>query len=431
MDHVLCRALERNLPLDALRHELELVLDVLLEIAIGRAARHRAHRAHSAIGFEGAALVDEGLARRFLGAGEQRADHDGGGTGRERLGDVARCAQAAIANNRHTLLLRFLGRVHDRGELRHADASDDARGTDRARPDADLEAIRARTDQRLGCFRGGNIAGDHLHRIRQALHPVDRLGDVAVVAVRGVDYDQVAFRIDQRLGALEALIAHSRRRRDAQATGRVLRGGRVIHRLLHVLHGDEANATIGVVDHQQLFDSACMEQPTRLILPGAQRHGREVLAGHQLGYELARVLGETDVAIGEDADQLARRFGDRNTRDAVARHQRLRVGQRRVGRDSDGVHHHAAFVTLHRADGGRLLLNGQIAMEHPQPPKLRHHDRHVGLSHSIHRGRQDRDIEADLLGYLRPRVCHAGEHLRFGGLEEHVVKGKAEADFHG
>jgi hypothetical protein len=40
------------------------------------------------------------------------------------------------------------------------------------------------------------------------------------MAVRGIDHDQVAFGIDQRLGARKALVADRRRGRDAQAAGR-------------------------------------------------------------------------------------------------------------------------------------------------------------------------------------------------------------------
>src|SRR5262249_45181848 len=59
------RALVRHLAFDPFRHQLERVLDVLLEVAVGRAARHGADRAHAAIGLVGAALIEEHLARRL------------------------------------------------------------------------------------------------------------------------------------------------------------------------------------------------------------------------------------------------------------------------------------------------------------------------------------------------------------------------------
>ena len=58
----------------------------VLEIAVARAValRHRAERAHAAVGLVRGALVQLDLARRFLGAREQPADHHA-------------CAPAAIA----------------------------------------------------------------------------------------------------------------------------------------------------------------------------------------------------------------------------------------------------------------------------------------------------------------------------------------------
>src|SRR6202162_1864830 len=55
------RALVRDTPLDALRHELVDVLDVALEIAVlrVRATAHRTERGHAAILLEALALVDD------------------------------------------------------------------------------------------------------------------------------------------------------------------------------------------------------------------------------------------------------------------------------------------------------------------------------------------------------------------------------------
>ena len=77
--------------------------DLLLEIAVGRAARHRAERAHAAIGLVGAALVQIDLARALVGAGEQRADHRAVGAGGDRLGEIAGVADAAVGDDRHAV----------------------------------------------------------------------------------------------------------------------------------------------------------------------------------------------------------------------------------------------------------------------------------------------------------------------------------------
>ena len=84
------------------------------------------------------------------------------GAGGERLGEVAGIFDAAVGDDRDARLLRRLDRRHDRRELRHADAGDDARGADRARADADLDRVGAGVDQRLRAVGGGDVAGHDL-----------------------------------------------------------------------------------------------------------------------------------------------------------------------------------------------------------------------------------------------------------------------------
>src|SRR5262245_66626383 len=70
MQHGYSRALVRHLAFNAFRHELECILDILLEVAVGRSARHRADRAHASIGLVGASLIEEHFAGRFVRSGE-------------------------------------------------------------------------------------------------------------------------------------------------------------------------------------------------------------------------------------------------------------------------------------------------------------------------------------------------------------------------
>ena len=78
--------------------------------------------------------------------------------------------------------------LRDGGDLRHARAADHARGADRTRPDADLDAIHAQLDQIPRAFIGRDIAGDQLHvravALLQVLHGVHH---ALAVAVRGID----------------------------------------------------------------------------------------------------------------------------------------------------------------------------------------------------------------------------------------------------
>ena len=82
--------------------------------------------------------------------------------GGQRLGDIARKADAAVRDQRYAGAFECRGDVRDGGDLRHADACNDAGRADRAGTDADLDAVRTRFDERLGGFGGNDVAGDDL-----------------------------------------------------------------------------------------------------------------------------------------------------------------------------------------------------------------------------------------------------------------------------
>jgi len=227
------------------------------------------------------------------------------GAGSERLGEIAGIFDAAVGDHRDALFLRRLDRIHDGGELRHADAGNDARGADRARADANLDGIGAAVDQRPGAFAGGDVAGHHLHRVRQPLDAQHRVEHIFGMAVRGVDHDQIDAGRDQRLGARETLVADRGRGGDAQAALFVLAGVWIGHRLFHVLDGDQTDAAILIIHHQQLLDAVLMQQALGFVLADALAHGDELVLGHQLGHALSWIGGKAHVAVGQDADDLA------------------------------------------------------------------------------------------------------------------------------
>ena len=59
-------------------------------------------------------------------------------------------------------LLGHLGRLVNRRDLRHADAGNDPRGADRARPDAHLHGVGPGGDQVAAALGRGHVAGDHV-----------------------------------------------------------------------------------------------------------------------------------------------------------------------------------------------------------------------------------------------------------------------------
>ena len=112
--------------------------------------------------------------------------------------------------------------------------------------------------------------------------------------------------VDQPLGAFETALADRGRGGDAQAALRILAGQRMRDRLLHVLDGDQSDAAVLVVDHQQFLDAMLVQHPLGFVLADALAHGHEIFVRHQLGDLLPRIGGKAHVAVGENADQLAR-----------------------------------------------------------------------------------------------------------------------------
>ncbi len=197
--------------------------------------------------------------------------------------------------------------------------------------------------------------------------------------------------------------------------------------LFHVLDGDQADAAILIVDHQQLFDAMLVQHPLGLVLADILPHRDEVFVRHQLRNLLPRIGGKAHVAVGEDADELAWRGlaapgHHGNARYAVRLHQRQRIRERRVGSDGQRIDHHAGFEFLHLPHLGGLALGVEITMDHADAAGLRHGNRHARLGDGVHCGRDDGDVERDRAGDAGADIDFGGEHLRQAGLQQHIVE---------
>src|SRR5712664_2880509 len=146
-NHVGGRPPVRHASLDALGYEFGRRNLAFLEVAVGGALFHGAEAAHAADHLEAPALEQERLARALLRTREHRAHHHALGTRGERLHHVARVLDPAVRDHRYVPRPRPGHAVDDRRDLWHADAGDDARGADRARPHADLHGVHAALHQ--------------------------------------------------------------------------------------------------------------------------------------------------------------------------------------------------------------------------------------------------------------------------------------------
>ena len=198
--------------------------------------------------------------------------------------------------------------------------------------DADLDRVGAGVDQRLRRLGGRDVAGDRARRRDAALMRRDHLDDAARVPVRRVDDEHVDLRVDQRAARARARPGRRRRRRR-RAAGPARPSSRCGYSiaLLDVLDGDQALEP-AVARRRPAASRSCAGAgsprasssvvPTGAVTRSSRRHQRRRRGC--VGSAL-----EAEVAVREDADEAAVVVGDRDAGDAVALHQRERVGDER------------------------------------------------------------------------------------------------------
>src|SRR5690606_17998237 len=264
---------------------------------------HRRQAAHAAVTLVVPALVELAFAGGFLGTGEQAADHHRGGTSGQRLADVARVADAAIGDQRDTVLQR-LGDHVDGGDLRHAHAGNDPGGADRTGADADLDRVGAGVHQGQRRVAGDDVAAHDLHLREVLLDPGHAVDDALRVPVRRIHHHHVHAGSDQRFHPGLGITADTHRGPHQQALAAVVGGIGVVGLLLDVLDGDQALQLEPVVDHQDLLDAVPVQQVHDLVVGGPLLHrDQPVLPGHDVADRIVEFLLEAHVAARDDADQ--------------------------------------------------------------------------------------------------------------------------------
>ena len=403
--------------------------DLLLEIPVGRSTRHGGDRTHAAIALVGPPLVEEDLAGRLVGAGEQRADHGDRGAGGDRLGQIAGKLDAAVGDRRHVRRRAGFDAFHDRRQLGHADACHHPRRADRARPDADFHGVGPGVDQGFRAVGRRDIAGDQLGGVAQPPDPLDRRQDAFGMAVRGIDDENVHASVEQGFGAFQPGLADAGRRGDPQPAPLVLAGIRMAFGLVDVLDRDEAGTDAVLVHHKQLLDPVLVQQALGLGAVDRFGHGHQVLAGHQLAHRLLRIVGEPDVPVGDDARQPAvAAFDHRNAGNAVTLHQVQHIGEGPVRRDRDRIYHHARFILLDLADLAGLVRRLHILVQNADTAGLGHGDGELVFGDRIHRRRDQRNPQPDGPGEPRSRIGVGRQDCGPARLQQHVVESQGFGD---
>ena len=174
-----------------------------------------------------------------------------------------------------------------------------------------------------------------------------------------------------------------------------------------------------------------MQQFLGLLALDALADRDQIVLRHQLAHRLRRVAGEADIAVGEDAGQLAGfLLDDGNAGDMVLRHQAQRLAQRGVGVDGHRIDDHAGFEFLDPPHLLGLPFDRQVAVDHADAAGLRHGNRQPALGHGVHGGRNKGDTKLYGPGETGTGVHLGGHDPRLCRLEQHVVEGQRVTNLH-
>jgi hypothetical protein len=146
---------------------------------------------------------------------------------------------------------------------------------------------------------------------------------------------------------------------------------------------------------------------------------------HDLRDRRLAALEEAEIAAGDDPDQPTAVHGDRHARDVVLIHDVAGAGHRGGRRQRDRVGDDAVGAPLHLVDLLGLAIDREVLVDHAQTTLLREGDRHLALRDGVHRGADDRDVQADAPGEEGAYVHVGGHDRRKPGQKQDVVEGDA------
>jgi len=183
-------------------------------------------------------LIKNQFAGTFIGAGEERSDHDGARARGQCFGDVAGILDAAVGDDGDAGIFSSAVSFGDGGDLRHTCAGHDARGADRAGADADFDAVRASAGEFACAVESCDVAGEQLD-VRQFLfHQFYRVENFCGMPVRAVDSEHVDFGFRHFLRAFEEISGGADGCTHAEAALRVFGGVGILQFFLDVLNRD-------------------------------------------------------------------------------------------------------------------------------------------------------------------------------------------------
>ena len=198
----------------------------------------------------------------------------------------------------------------------------------------------------------------------------------------------------------------------------------VLH-LGDVLIGNQPHQAAFVVHHGEFLDLVVEQHFGRVLQLGLAGRNQSVAGGHDLADGTLHVALETQVAVGDDADEPAVAVDDRDTADFVLGHQVEGIAHGVVARNGHGVVNHAVLGALDAAHMGRLFGDGHVLMDDADAALACQRDGQRRFGHGVHGGGHHRYLKLDVTRESRFELHQVRGHLRICRYEQHVVEGEA------
>ena len=192
----------------------------------------------------------------------------------------------------------------------------------------------------------------------------------------------------------------------------------------NVLDGHHAGEIKLVINHQHFFNTMLMQKlANRFRVRAFLNRDQTVFLGHDLGNGPIQIGDKPDVTTGNNTHQIAARQHG-NTGDIMSGGEFQKIPDGGTGINGNRVFDHTAFVFLDLANFSGLLPGRHILVNNPDSAFLGHGNGQRGFGNSIHRGRNQRNIQLDTAGQLRFQGDIFGEDFGVAGQEEDIVEGE-------
>ena len=243
--------------------------------------------------------------------------------------------------------------------------------------------------------------------------------------VRRVEHHGIDVFGDQRLDTLQRIGRNAHAGGHAQAALGVLAGiGMVLH-LGNVLISNKPHQMALVVHHGELFDLAVEQHLRRVRQFGAMGRNQPVARSHHLFDAAHHVALESQVAVGDDADQDVVAVHDRDAADLVLTHQVQGVADGILLGDGHRIVDHAVLGAFHPADLRSLLGDRHILVNHADSAFTGQRDSQRRFRNGVHGGGHNGDVEFDISRETGLNIDLSRQHFRIGGYEQHIVERKS------